>query len=126
MIALLFACAMIIGKAQEADAYLKFPLFAVLLLLGYLPLFYAVTVLLVRKLADTAGSQGGGKAPSGLTRWLFEDHVIFGVMLVVFLCRLPYLTAFYPCSMSWDGGAQICDFTACMIRGLSMTTIRRW
>lgn len=110
VIALLFACAMIIGKAQEADAYLKFPLFAVLLLLGYLPLFYAVTVLLVRKLADTAGSQGGGKAPSGLTRWLFEDHVIFGVMLVVFLCRLPYLTAFYPCSMSWDGGAQICDF----------------
>lgn len=65
MIALLFACAMIIGKAQEADAYLKFPLFAVLLLLGYLPLFYAVTVLLVRKLADTAGSQGGGRRPRG-------------------------------------------------------------
>lgn len=37
---------------------------------------------------------------------MFEEHVLSGVMLFVFLCRMPYLIAFYPCSMKWDGGAQ--------------------
>lgn len=110
VIALLFTAAMIIGKAQTADEYLKYMLFAVLLFLGYLPLFYAVTVFLITGITDIAGSKGGIGTPSKVTRWLFEDHVIPGVMLAVFLCRLPYLAAFYPCSMSWDGGAQICDF----------------
>lgn len=108
--ALLFTLAMIIGKAQNADPALKYPLLAVLLLIGYMPLFYTAVSLLGNQITRMVERHEGTDTVSGVTRWLFEDHVIPGVMLVVFLCRLPYLIAFYPCSMSWDGGAQICAF----------------
>lgn len=110
LMALLFALSMVIGKAQTANEYLKYPLFAVLLFVGYLPLFYVAVSVLGGKITDAADRRGGAGTATGVTRWLFEEHVVPGVMLVVFLCRLPYLAAFYPCSMSWDGGAQICDF----------------
>ena len=108
--ALLFTLAMIIGKAQNADPALKYPLLAVLLLIGYMPLFYTAVSLLGNQITRMVERHEGTDTVSGVTRWLFEDHVLPGVMLVVFLCRLPYLIAFYPCSMSWDGGAQICAF----------------
>lgn len=108
--ALLFTLAMIIGKAQNAEPALKYPLLAVLLLIGYMPLFYTAVSLLGNQITRMVERHEGTDTVSGVTRWLFEDHVIPGVMLVVFLCRLPYLIAFYPCSMSWDGGAQICAF----------------
>lgn len=110
VISFLFTLTMIIGKAQGANADLKYSLFAVLLFVGYLPLFYVTVFFLGGKIADTVDRQGGNGVVSKVTWWLFEKHVTLGVMLVVFLCRLPYLIAFYPCSMSWDGGAQICDF----------------
>lgn len=110
VIAFVFTLTMIIGKSQSAHPDLKYPLLAVLFLVGYMPFFYTVVAFLGYKLTDMENRQKDADTISKVTRWLFEDHVIFGVMLVVFLCRLPYLILFYPCSMSWDGGAQICDF----------------
>lgn len=109
LLALLFSVFMIIGKAQNAEPDLKYELFAIPLFLGYLPLFYFIFVFLLNTIDAYAKKQETGKAGK-LTYWLFEKHVTLGVMLVVVLYRLPYLLAFYPCSMSWDGGAQICCF----------------
>lgn len=109
MIAILFAVFMIIGKAQTAHSDLKYEVFAILLFLGYLPLFYIATVFLADKIDICMQNQAKCRA-GRVTEWLFETHVVTGVMLVVILFRLPYLIAFYPCSMSWDGGAQICCF----------------
>ena len=112
-VAVIFSICMIIGKAQTAHEDLKYQIFAVVMLAGYLPLFYTIVAFLEKLLADY--SEGRVEKDSNekigrTTKWIFEDHVILGVMIIVFLCRLPYLIAFYPCSMSWDGGAQICNF----------------
>lgn len=107
--ALLFTVFMLIGKSQTAEPDLKYELFAVLLFWGYMPLFYAVAAFLFHVIETNVQKQSSEEA-GRLTMWLFENHVILGVMFVVILCRLPYLIAFYPCSMSWDGGAQICCF----------------
>lgn len=106
ILALLFALFMIIGKAQNAEPDLKYHYFAVLLFIGYMPLFWVILSWIGHKLDHMEKTTIVSKA----ARWIFEDHVIAGVMLSVFLFRLPYLIAFFPCSMSWDGGAQICDF----------------
>lgn len=113
LVALMFSFFMIIGKAQNAEADLKYPIFAVLLFIGYMPLFYVSVSLLgvwICKRANRATLKIEDNVFGKITEWIFEKHVITGVMLIVFLCRLPYLIAFYPCSMSWDGGAQICNF----------------
>lgn len=123
--AVLFAAFMVIGKAQEANADLKYSILAVALFAGYVPLFYVIVSFLccmVDKAAGHGGTvdlKGAGLKPAAvkITMWLFEEHVTAGVMLVVFLCRIPYLAAFYPCSMSWDGGAQICDFYSLLDTG---------
>ncbi|MDE6916837.1 MAG: hypothetical protein K2P39_08580 [Lachnospiraceae bacterium] len=107
--AFLFAVAMIVGKAQSAHPDLKYPLVAIVLFVGYVPFFYTAVSILGWKMTALRTCEAS-KAASGVTKWLFEDHVMLGVMAVVVLCRIPYLIAFYPCSMSWDGGAQICDF----------------
>lgn len=109
IIAFCFSLFMIIGKAQSAEPDLKYELFALLLFGGYMPLFYLIAQFLMNAVDFGAEKQGVQNA-EGLTQWLFEKHVVSGVMLAVVLCRLPYLIAFYPCSMSWDGGAQICCF----------------
>lgn len=110
VISFLFTLTMLIGKAQIADPDLKYPLLAVLLLIGYMPLFYTVVSFLGNRMNGMVDRHGELRTTSKITKWLFEDHVILGVMLVLFLCRLPYLIAFFPCSMSWDGGAQISAF----------------
>lgn len=110
VISFLFTIAMVIGRGQEANADLKYGVFAVLLFVGYLPLFYVIVFFLGGKITDYVDRPVENGTASGITGWLFEKHVMSGAMLVVILCRLPYLIAFYPCSMSWDGGAQICDF----------------
>ncbi len=107
--AFLFAVFMVIGKSQEANEELKFGIFAVVLFLGYMPLFYAVVLLLFQKIPATF-KNGAVCREGSLTAWLFEKHTALGTFLAVIICRLPYLIAFYPCSMSWDGGAQIANF----------------
>ena len=109
IVAVIFAICMIIGKEQTADADLKFEIFAVVMFAGYVPAFY----LLVSFCGDWLEKRSADcvlKKPNRITEWLFEKHVMLGVILVVFLCRLPYLISFFPCSMSWDGGAQISNF----------------
>lgn len=107
--ALFFTMCMIIGKEQTAHVDLKYPLLAIILFIGYMPAFY-VLVSFCSNWIKRKSLQSNLKKPDKITEWLFEKHVILGVMLVVFLCRLPYLIAFFPCSMSWDGGAQISNF----------------
>ena len=109
MVAVIFAICMIIGKEQTAHIDLKFAIFAVVMFLGYVPAFY----LLVSFFGDWFGKRAEQSIlsePNSLTEWLFEKHTVLGVMVVIFVCRLPYLLAFFPCSMSWDGGAQISNF----------------
>lgn len=106
--AVLFSVFMIIGKAQTANEDLKYGYLAVVLFMGYFPLFY-VLVSLTGKQLETMSRKSAGKQPGKVTEWLFERHVISGVMMTVFLFRLPYLIAFFPCSMTWDGGVQICS-----------------
>jgi hypothetical protein len=109
ILAFLFSIFMIIGKAQIAEPDLKYRYFAVLLFVGYIPLFYVITAFLGKKLEKLSLAEV--KSPAyKVTEWIFEKHVFAGAMLVVFLCRLPYLIAFFPCSMTWDGGAQISSF----------------
>ena len=85
VIAFLFTLAMIIGKAQGAEEDLKYSLIAVILFAGYMPLFYVIISFLGGKITDMADGQGECRTSSRVTRWLFEDHVVLGVMLVVFL-----------------------------------------
>lgn len=107
--AVIFAICMIIGKEQNANEDLKFPLLAIIMFIGYVPVFYMITAFcgkLLEKQSVKKVSLNTGK----ITEWLFEKHVVLGVMAFVFICRLPYLISFFPCSMSWDGGAQISNF----------------
>lgn len=110
LVALILAVCMIIGKEQTAHEDLKYGLFAVVMFVGYVPAFYLLVSLCGDWFYKRSLQQDAGKKPGKLTDWLFEKHVVLGVMLVVFLCRLPYLISFFPCSMSWDGGAQISNF----------------
>ena len=107
--ATIFSVCMIIGKAQIARPDLKYGIFAVVLFLGYMPLFYIATLYLFGMIEFCAKKKTQCE-PGKITQMIFEKHVIASVMLIVVICRLPYLIAFYPCSMSWDGGAQIAAF----------------
>ena len=109
IVAVIFAVCMIIGKKQTANEDLKFAIFAIVMFIGYVPAFFLLCSFVGEWFSKQAEQSTLGN-PNGLTEWLFERHVILGVMLVVFLCRIPYLIAFFPCSMSWDGGAQISNF----------------
>lgn len=109
MLAFLFAVFMLIGREQSADEELKYGYIAVVMLIGYVPLFF-IMLSFIGMALDRVRQRENERPCSRLTKWLFEEHVILGVMIAVFLCRLPYLIAFYPCSMTWDGGAQISSF----------------
>lgn len=109
IIALLFSLFMIVGKAQVAKESLKFSVFAIILLIGYFPFFYVLVrglITWLRKQDGLFDRRDGGR----ITLWLFERHPMLGTMLCVYLCRLPYWIAFFPCSMTWDGGIQISNF----------------
>jgi hypothetical protein len=109
LLAFLFSVFMIIGKSQFANTYLKYNYLAIILFAGYFPMFYMI-ISFVGKKFDSLMVNNVIETPSKITKWIFDDHVMVGVMLAVFICRLPYLIAFYPCSMTWDGGSQICNF----------------
>jgi hypothetical protein len=109
ILAFLFSIFMIIGKAQFAHPDLKYGYLAIVLFVGYFPLFYMIVSFIGKKF-DALTSDSALGVPGRVTKWIFEDHVMVGVMAAIFICRLPYLIAFYPCSMTWDGGAQICNF----------------
>lgn len=108
-VAVIYAMCMIIGRNQIAHEDLKFAIFACIMFVGYVPAFYILVSFCGKWIKDN-NKQGVVNEPKKLTKWVFEEHVILGVMLVIFLCRLPYLISFFPCSMSWDGGAQISEF----------------
>ena len=105
----MFSASMIIGRAQTAEPYLKYGYIAAVMFAGYLCLFFVLIRVVCDRLKDMQ-TQSDKDACGKITKWLFEEHVILGVMAVIFVCRLPYLIAFYPCSMTWDGGAQISSF----------------
>ncbi len=104
-----FAMTMIIGRAQSAYPVLKYAYIAIVMFFGYMMIFFVMTAFIGRAL-DFDAARGGTDKCLRLTCFLFEEHPIAGAMIAVFVCRLPYLIAFYPCSMTWDGGAQISSF----------------
>jgi hypothetical protein len=109
ILSVFFAIFMIIGKAQNVNEYLKYKYFAVVLFIGYVPIFFVIVSFLgkkieeisVKKLKTTVGK---------VTEWIFEKHIYVGAAIVMLICRVPYIIAFFPCSMTWDGGSQICSF----------------
>jgi hypothetical protein len=109
ILALLFSLFMVIGKAQEAHSDLKYQYIAVIMFIGYLSLFYMVISFIGRKF-DDFNNKNEETQIGRVTRWMFDEHVTLGTSLVMLVLRLPYLVAFYPCSMTWDGGAQISNY----------------
>ena len=109
ILALFFSLCMIIGKAQWAHEDLKYPLLAIVLLIGYVPLFLVV-LLFLGKTIDRTLSKDILEKKGKMTDFIFEKHDILAPMFCVLLCRIPYWIAFFPCSMTWDGGAQISSF----------------
>ncbi len=47
------------------------------------------------------------KKCSKITYFIFEKHSILFPMAVILLCQIPYLFAFYPGVISWDGAFQM-------------------
>lgn len=109
ILSVLFSVFMIIGKYQHKAEDLKYFVIAVPMFIGYVTFFYICISWLANKANVLVEKQADMKVGK-VTRWVFEDHVVLAAVLAVLLCRLPYLIAFYPCSMTWDGGAQICNF----------------
>ena len=109
ILAALFSVFMLIGRYEEKHIDLKYVWIAVPMLVGYLAFFYfGITFLAnwVKKQQNSQVNSSIGKA----TKWIFEEHIVFGVAAFMILCRIPYLLFFYPGSMTWDGGVQICSF----------------
>ena len=44
---------------------------------------------------------------SKITNFIFEKHPVILPMAIILLCQLPYLFAFYPGVISWDGAFQM-------------------
>lgn len=109
ILAVLFSVCMIIGKAQLAHEDLKYPLLAVVLFVGYVP-FFLMVLLYIGKLIDSTTQKNTCGKAGKVTEFIFEKHGVLAPMLCVLICRIPYWIAFFPCSMTWDGGAQISSF----------------
>ena len=109
VMAVLFSIAMIVGKSQNAHVDLKYPVLAIVMLPGYLWFFYFSLSFCTKWLTEIINADRI-TVPGKITEWIFDKHIISSIYIFVFLCRLPYLIAFFPCSMSWDGGAQISNF----------------
>lgn len=109
ILAVLFSICMIIGKAQWAHEDLKYPLLAVVLFVGYVP-FFLMVLLYIGKLIDSTTQKNTCGKAGKVTEFIFEKHGVLAPMLCVLICRIPYWIAFFPCSMTWDGGAQISSF----------------
>lgn len=109
LLSVLFSLFMVIGKGQHKEEDLKYLYIAVPIFIGYVIFFYLCISWLTLK-ADIIRNEKLDIKTGKVTKWLFEDHVTLSAVLAVLICRLPYLIAFFPCSMTWDGGAQICNF----------------
>lgn len=109
ILALFFSIFMLIGKYEEKDADLKYVVIAIPMLIGYFVFFFIGIELLTKWIKRVQNNQLNSKIGK-VTRWIFEEHVVLGASTLMILCRLPYLILFYPGSMTWDGGVQICSF----------------
>ncbi|MBQ9990244.1 MAG: hypothetical protein IJP31_04805 [Lachnospiraceae bacterium] len=77
---------------------------ALLLWLGLFPIYYLVLSMMLKfleqhsALSDTVGR---------VTRFIFEKHPVLMTMVIILICQLPYLIAFNPGTVSWDGAYQM-------------------
>lgn len=109
VLAVIFSLCMVIGKAQWAHEDLKYPFLAVVLFVGYVPLFWMI-LMYIGKMTDAVLQKKTVRTTGKVTDFVFEKHSILAPMMCVLLCRIPYWIAFFPCSMTWDGGAQISSY----------------
>lgn len=109
LLAFLFSVFMIVGKRQQANVDLKFFFIGGPMFIGYMALFWGMAVLLdyevLRKIQNFSV-----KLEGNLSNFVFEKHTKIAPMLIVWLFRLPWLIAFFPCTTSWDGAIQIRNF----------------
>lgn len=107
IISAFFSIFMLIGRYEDKYVDLKFPIIAVPMFIGYFVFFRYCILFVYEKIKN---GQNKLSAPGKITNWVFEEHIILGVAAFMIVCRIPYLLFFYPGSMTWDGGVQICSF----------------
>lgn len=109
LLAILLATFMIIGRKQDAHKDLKYIFIAAPMYIGYIILFWGGAILLDFEILQRIKTFSG-KSIGKISSFVFEKHPLIAPMAVIWLCRLPWLIAFYPCTVSWDGATQILDF----------------
>ncbi|MDD3220946.1 MAG: hypothetical protein EOM34_06695 [Clostridia bacterium] len=106
---------MILGTSIEAMGNFDFIIYnaftiilAFILFLGYAYLFYAAVYMLfdwiLLKQKDTTEL-----SPSPRQELIFEKHPMISTAIIVGICWIPYIIAFFPGSVAWDGLRQL-DF----------------
>lgn len=111
--ALLFSAYLLIGECASLYADLG-PLFSnmpqrlisVLKLAGWIPLFY----MLVRTGFALLDEQPAPKAGNRFSKAIFENHCFLLPLLILLICWLPYVIAFYPGFVPSDGLKQLNNF----------------
>ena len=106
LVSFLLSAFMIIGKKQDAHEDLKYGYIAVLMFIGYFALFWCIAVLFDNKVLKQLKNYHT-KPEGKISTWIFEKHSFVAPLIIVWLFRIPWMIAFFPCTVSWDGAIQI-------------------
>lgn len=109
LVSFLLSAFMIIGKKQDAHEDLKYGYIAVLMFIGYFALFWCIEVLFDNKVLKHLKNYHT-KPEGKISTWIFEKHSFVAPLIIVWLFRIPWMIAFFPCTVSWDGAIQIRNF----------------
>lgn len=109
LLSFLFSICMIIGRWKIAHEDLKYIIIAIPMFIGYITLFWGLIILVdcyvIQKIIKMKDKEAGK-----VSKFVFEKHALLAPMVIVWLFRLPWMIAFYPCTTSWDGAIQIRNF----------------
>ena len=113
ILSVIFAIVMAIGRyfqykvvSIETSRILYFQIFLIpILYLGFYYLFKRVIRILLY-IFNNIDNNNNFK----LNELVFDQHYILSAVFVLLLCYLPYIIAFYPASISYDGAYQIGEY----------------
>lgn len=109
ILSILLSSFMIIGKSQDAHEDLKYIIIAIPMYIGYFMLFLGLTILFDLKAVNKI-HEYPARVEGKISHWVFEKHAFIAPMIIVWLFRIPWMIAFFPCTTSWDGAIQIRNF----------------
>lgn len=107
MISVLFTIFAMIGRWQESAIGNQYLYCLIPVLVGLTCIFYIMLSCIVENMNRVACNKD---SCLGITRVIFEEHNFLIPFLIILGFRLPYLIAFFPCTISWDGAIQIANF----------------